>query len=153
MKGPIISIVFLALAAQACSPRIYPSTQTQDSVRVEYRERIVTDTAYFEVVREVLRNTTRDTSSHLENRYARSDAAITDGLLSHSLESIPQTVKVPVRVQVRDTVFIEKHSEATTTVEIRNELTKGQRRMIAGFWALLAAALAAAAWRIIQLIK
>lgn len=66
MKGPIISIVLLALAAQACSPRIYPSTQTQDSVRVEYRERNVADTVYFEIIREVLRNTMRDTSSHLE---------------------------------------------------------------------------------------
>lgn len=70
MKGPIISIVFLALAAQACSPRIYPSTRTESCVWVEYRERIVTDTAYFEVVREVLRNTMRDTSSHLENRFS-----------------------------------------------------------------------------------
>lgn len=156
-KGPKITLLFLALCLSACSHRIYPTTttQTKDSVRVEYRERLVRDTAYIDVPREQETIITRDTSSHLENSYAASDASIQDGMLHHSLETKPQKLAAPVYVQVRDTIYVQTSSDIQkeTTVEIRNELTKGQRRQIVGFWILLAAAIAAAAWKIARLFK
>ena len=156
-KGPKITLLFLALCLSACSHRIYPTTttQTKDSVRVEYRERLVRDTAYIEVPKEHEAITTRDTSSHLENSYAASDASIQDGMLHHSLETKPQKLAAPVYVQVRDTIYVQTSSDIQkeTIVEIRNELTKGQRRQIVGFWILLAAAIAAAAWKIARLFR
>lgn len=154
---PTHLLLLLALTATACCPRLYPTTttQTKDSVRVEYRERLVRDTAYVEITREVERNTTRDTSSHLENSYAKSDAIVSDGLLFHSLETKPQKLAAPVDVPVRDTIYVETSSDVQkeTILETRNELTKGQRRQIAGFWILLAAAIAAAAWKIARLFR
>ena len=157
IEGPKITLLFLTLCLSACSHRIYPitTTQTKDSVRVEYRERLVRDTAYIEVPREQETIITRDTSSHLENSYAASDASIQDGMLHHSLETKPQKLAAPVYVQVRDTIYVQTSSDIQkeTIVEIRNELTKGQRRQIVGFWILLAAVIAAAAWKIARLFK
>lgn len=157
IKGPKITLLFLALCLSACSHRIYPTTttQTKDSVRVEYRERLVRDTAYIEVPREQETIITRDTSSHLENSYAVSDASVQAGMLHHSLETKPQKLAAPVYVQVRDTIYVQTSSDIQkeTIVEIRNELTKGQRRQIVGFWILLAAAIAAAAWKIARLFR
>lgn len=137
-----------AICFAACCPKVYPTMQKTDSVRVEYRERIIIDTAYIEIHREAERTVTRDTSSRLENTYALSEAAITDGLLYHSLETKPQTVKAPVKMVVRDTIYVERQSESETIVEVRNELTKSQKRMIAGFWMLLVAFIATLAWKI-----
>ena len=154
---PTHLLLLLALTASACSPRLYPTTttQTKDSVRVEYRERLVRDTAYIEVPREAERIITRDTTSHLENTYATSDASIQAGLLHHSLETKPQKLAAPVEVPIRDTIYIQMSSDVQkeTIIEIRNELTKNQRRQIAGFWILLATAIAAAAWKIARLFK
>ena len=154
---PTHLLLLLALTASACSPRLYPTTttQTKDSVRVEYRERLVRDTAYIEVPREAERIITRDTTSHLENTYATSDSSIQAGLLHHSLETKPQKLAAPVEVPIRDTIYIQMSSDVQkeTIIEIRNELTKNQRRQIAGFWILLAAAIAAAAWKIARLFK
>lgn len=149
--------LLLALTATACCPRLYPTTttQTKDSVRVEYRERLVRDTAYIEMPREAERIITRDTTSHLENTYATSDASIQAGLLHHSLETKPQKLATPVEVPIRDTIYIQMSSDVQkeTIIEIRNELTKNQRRQIAGFWILMVAAIAAVAWKIARLFK
>lgn len=110
---PTHLLLLLALTATACCPKLYPTTitQTKDSVRVEYRERLVRDTAYIEVPREAERIITRDTSSHLENTYATSDASIQDGLLHHSLETKPQKLAAPVDVPVRDTIYVQTSSD------------------------------------------
>lgn len=154
---PTHLLLLLALTATACCPRLYPTTttQTKDSVRVEYRERLVRDTAYIEVPREAERIITRDTLSHLENTYATSDASIQDGLLHHSLETKPQKLAAPVDVPVRDTIYVQTSSDVQkeTIIETRNELTKNQRRQIAGFWILLVAAIAAAAWKVARLFR
>lgn len=150
-------LLLLALTATACCPRLYPTTttQTKDSIRVEYRERLVRDTAYIEVPREAERIITRDTSSHLDNTYATSDASIRSGLLHHSLETKPQKLAAPVEVLVRDTIYAQTSSDLQkeTIIETKKELTKGQRRQIAGFWILLAAAIAAAAWKIARFFR
>ena len=92
---------------------------------------------------------------HVENSYAVSDASVQAGLLHHSLETKPQKLAAPVYVQVRDTIYVQTSSDIQkeTIVEIRNELTKGQRRQIVGFWILLATVIAAAAWKIARLFR
>ena len=106
----------VAIVITGCSPKIVQScTDSRDSVRIEYRERIVMDTAYVEIpyIKEV--NVTRDTMSHLENDYAKSDAVVSGGTLSHSLETKSVTVQAPVYVTVRDTIIVR--GKADTIIE------------------------------------
>ena len=89
--------LLLLLAASACGTvRTLP---VQDSTRVEVRveKEYVVDTAWVELPVIVERVATLDTASVLENRYAKSEAVISGGQLSHSLETKP--VKEPVKVQ------------------------------------------------------
>lgn len=118
----------------SCSPRIMPPAEIRDSVRVEIRERVVHDTAYVEipVIKEV--NITKDSSSHLENDYAASDAAIVGGLLRHTLETKPQTIPMPIIRTVRDTVTLHKTGE--TIIKEVNVLTKWQSFSMVLGWIL-----------------
>lgn len=122
-----------------------PEVVYRDSVRVEYRERVVHDTATFFIEKEVEKVVTRDTSSHLENAYARSDASVSGGFLSHSLESIPQVIRVPYEVPVHDTLIVEKHAEETIR-EVEKELTWWQRFRMGAFPWLLSAILLCLVW-------
>lgn len=119
-----------------CKPK--PVIEYRDSVRVEYRDRIVHDTATFEIPVIVEKNVTRDTSSHLENPYAKSDAVVSDGFLWHSLESIPQTIEVPVEVPVTDTLIIEKEAQVIEK-EVETKLSWWQGFRIDAFWWLVLA--------------
>ena len=151
LKGLKIKPLFSALcglALLACSPKVLPPViQIRDSVRVEIRDRIVHDTVSFEVPVIIERNMTRDTTSHLENDWAKSDASLTDGFLSHSLETKGQTVYVPVAYPVHDTLFVEKEAQETIiTKEVERELTWWQKARLRGFWWLALGLVAALAW-------
>ena len=144
-----ITIVLLA-SCGVCKPRI----EYRDSVRVEIRERIVHDTATFGIPVIVEKNVTRDTSSHLENPYAKSDAVVSEGFLWHSLESIPQTIKVPVEIPVHDTTYIEKAQETVyVTQYVEKELTWWQRFRLEAFWWLVLALVLTNLKTIIKLIN
>lgn len=103
-----IAIVLLLLSS--CRPgQQLVVVEARDSVRVEERVREVkvTDTLFIEVPRQAAERTTADSSSHLENDYALSDARIlADGSLFHSLETKPRTDTLAreVGVQVRDSI-------------------------------------------------
>ena len=151
LKGPKIKPLFLALcglALLACSPKVLPPViQIRDSVRVEIRDRIVHDTVSFEVPVIIERNMTRDTTSHLENDWAKSDASLVDGFLSHSLETKGQTVYIPVQVPVHDTLYIEKSAQETIIEkEVEKPLTWWQKARLRTWWCLLTATLLLALW-------
>ena len=117
-----------------CSPKIVEKVVT----RVEYRDRVVHDTATVEVPVEVEKIVTRDTTSHLENNWAKSDAMVSDGFLHHSLESKPRIIQVPVEVHVTDTLWKEQEIKEVEKL-VEKELTWWQRfRMEAFPWLLLA---------------
>lgn len=87
-------------------------------VRVE-RE-YVTDTAWIELPVIVERVATLDTASVLENRYARGEAIVSAGKLSHSLETKPvrEPVKVQKEIVYRDSVvFRDRIVEKEVNVE------------------------------------
>lgn len=135
----IARFILPVLLIVGCSPRIVEKTVTE--TKVEYRDRVVHDTTTFTVEKEVEKIVTRDTSSHLENRWAKSDASVSDGLLTHSLESKPQVVEVPYEVTVTDTLYITKESQ-TITKEVPRKLNRWQRfSMAVGRISLLALAL------------
>ena len=131
----ILPVFLMFISCGVCKHE--PKIEYRDSIRVEYRDRIIHDTARFEIPVIIEKNVTRDTSSHLENPYAKSDAVVSDGFLWHSLESIPQTIEVPVEVPVHDTIYIEKASETVYVTEyIEKKLAWGQDFRLKMFWLL-----------------
>ena len=94
--------LFLLLAATSCGS--LRRVAEVDSTRVEVRTEVKTihDTAWMELPVIVERVATLDTASVLENKYARSEASVSGGILSHSLETKP--VKQPVSVESREIV-------------------------------------------------
>ena len=152
-NATLLAFVLLAILGQlfvGCSPRITPPAEIRDSVRLDIRERTVHDTAYVDVplIKEV--NVTRDTSSHLENEYAMSDASISNGTLRHSLETRPHKIAAPVTITVHDTLTVEKKAE--TIIKEVNTLTKWQGfqiilgRVLGGLFLLIILMLAARAF-------
>lgn len=137
-----IVVAFLACALFAsCSPRIIEKTVT----KIEYRDRIVHDTATVEVQHEVEKIVTKDTISHLENKYAKSDAIVSEGLLHHSLESKPQIIKVPVEVHVTDTLWTESEV-IEKEVKVEKPLTWWQKTRLDAFWGLVLSLILALIW-------
>ena len=140
-------ILAVIVAVFACSPKVI----VQKEVITEYRDRIVHDTATVEIPVEVEKIVTKDTVSHLENTYAKSDAAVSGGFLHHSLESIPQIIKVPVEVHVTDTLYKEAEIH-TETVEVEKPLTWWQKFRIGAFWWLVGAVVLLLLWTFRKLI-
>ena len=120
--------MLLLLSASACGT--VQTLPVQDSTRVEVRTEVKTvhDTAYIELPVIVERVATQDTTSTLENTYAKSEAIVTAGILRHSLETKP--VSVPVRVEtkevVRDSIVFRDRIQMQT-VEVEKKLSAWQR--------------------------
>lgn len=134
----------LLLGASACSTvRPLP---TADSTKVEVRTETVTvhDTAYVELPVIIEKVATLDTASVLENKFAKSEATVSAGILSHSLETKPVTLPVQVETKIvyRDSLIYRDRIQ-TQTVEVEKKLTAWQRtKMNLGTVALLIIALA-----------
>ena len=127
--------LLLLLAASSCGTvRTLP---VQDSTRVEVRvmEKIVRDTAWVELPVIIEKRTTLDTASILENKYAKSEAVVSGGVLVHSLATKP--VREPVTVQTKEIVrdsIVYRDRVQTQTVEVEKKLTAWQRfQMRLGF--------------------
>lgn len=119
----------------------FEEVNTRDSVRIEVKTVFVKDTVWLEVPSQEASRETSDSTSHLENDFATSDARINpDGSLYHDLKTkprqIPQEVDVPV--VTRDSTT-SKTKTATETIikEVPRELTWFQKTQIYGFWAFL----------------
>ena len=134
--------LLLLLAASACSTvRQLPSVTDSTKVEVRVVEKIVRDTAYVELPVIVEKVATLDTASVLENKYAKSEAYVSGGVLTHSLATKP--VREPVAVEykevVRDSIVYRDRIE-TQTVEVERKLTWWQTlKMKAGGLFLLIA--------------
>lgn len=145
MKNYIITAIAIIALLTSCRPyrHLATSSGTRDSVRVETvtRTEYVTDTVFLEVPREVIRQTVRDTASHLETSLAISDARLNaDGMLFHSLENKPgkRPVEVKKEVVYRDSiVYRDREVKVENIVEVERELTWWQKTQIHGFRALL----------------
>ena len=116
--------LLLLLTASACSTvRTLP---VQDSTRVEvrYETKTVHDTAYVELPVIVEKVATLDTASLLENKYAKSAASVSGGVLTHSLETKPfrEPVSVEKQIVYRDSLVYRDRVQ-TVTVEVEKKLT------------------------------
>ena len=136
--------LLLLLGAFACSTvRQLPST---DSTKVEVRTETVTvhDTAYVELPVIIEKVATLDTTSTLENKFARSEASVSAGILSHTLETKP--VQLPVQVETKIVYkdsLVYRDRLQTQTVEVEKKLTAWQQaKMKLGSIAILLIGLA-----------
>ena len=136
--------LFLFLAASACSTvRPLPST---DSTKVEVKTVVETvhDTAYVELPVIIEKVATLDTTSTLENKFARSEASVSEGILSHTLEIKP--IQLPVQVETKIVYkdsLVYRDRVQTQTVEVEKKLTAWQQaKMKLGSVALLIIGLA-----------
>lgn len=149
------SIIFAAVLAVSCgTPRKALETETTDSVRVEVRtERIETiDTVFVEIPRQSEKVAVKDTSSHLENDFAVSDASIDAlGYLHHSLKTKPRgRLPVPSKntKERRDSiVYRNKYVYIEKPVYVEAELNAWQRFRLRGFWVITAMAGGYVVWR------
>ena len=125
----LFCFLLVSLAASSCGAARHVSPTVTDSTRVEVHTvtETVHDTAYIELPVIVERIITRDTTSTLENDYARSEASVQNGFLHHSLETKP--VKHPVQIETKivykDSLIYRDRVE-TKTVEVERQLTKWQ---------------------------
>ena len=134
--------LLLLLAASACGTvRTLP---VQDSTRVEVKvvEKIVKDTAWFELPVIVEKVATLDTASALENKYAKSEAVVSGGVLHHSLQTKP--VREPVSIEykeiVRDSiVYRDRVVREDVYIEKPLSLWQSFRMRLGGFTLILIA--------------
>ena len=134
------SLLLLLAAASACGA-VRPLVGTADSTRVEVRYETVTvhDTAYVELPVIVEKIQTLDTTSTLENNYARSEAVVSAGILKHSLETKPAQLPVPVEKEIvyRDSIVF-RDRVVSEVKEVERQLTFWQQfKMKAGVAAMI----------------
>ena len=126
MKASTLLLFTLCLTACGVARPVLESDNTKVEVKVV--EKIVKDTAWFELPVIVEKVATLDTASVLENKYAKSEAVVTGGVLHHSLQTKP--VREPVSVEskeiVRDSIVYRDRIQ-TRTVEVEKKLTGWQQ--------------------------
>lgn len=140
---PLLLLLTFIIGGCASSRRLSESVHQQDSVQIKVETRIeyVPDTVYIEIPAQTAEREKADSTSHLENDYATSDARInSDGTLFHNLKTKPQ--KKPVEfekpVERKDSIIYKtKTVTEVITVEVPRELTWWQKTQIYGFWGVL----------------
>lgn len=121
------------------------SRESRDSVRVEIHtvHLETVDTVYVTLPPERITETTLDTLSVLETTVARSEASVSGGRLSHTLETrygVPLPVQVKTIVERRDSVIYRDREVAVEkVVTVPREKSRWEKIQTKGFWALLAA--------------
>ena len=136
-------LLLIALLLTACGTPKKLTTTQQDSTRIEIRETViyVPDTVFVEIPAQTAERTTQDSTSHLENDYALSDARINpDGSLYHDLKTKPQEKPVPIETPVErkdSIIYRTQYIDREVTVEVERELSWWEKTQIYGFWGLV----------------
>ena len=120
-------LLFLLFLSVACSTIKQVTPREQTTVEIRTETVYVPDTVYIEIPRIVEKVQTLDTVSVLENKYAKSAASVSDGVLTHNLETKP--VKEPAIVQkqivYKDSIIV-KEVDVDHYIEMPAELTTWQ---------------------------
>lgn len=137
---PLLLLLTFIIGGCASSCRLSENVHQRDSVNVRVVTRIeyVPDTVFVEIPAQASERETADSTSHLENDYATSDARINpDGSLFHNLKTKPQ--KKPVEfekpVERKDSIIYKTKTVTETKIEkVPRDLTWWQKTQILGFW-------------------
>lgn len=118
-----MAVVALVSCFVSCCPCRHIATNHKDSIRIEYRERVVPqirDTTIYVTIEKQEQSAIADTTSTLTNKFATTTATITKGKLHHNLITLPQriesTAKIAEKVVYRDSI-IYKDKHQTEIVE------------------------------------
>ena len=127
MKTTSTLLIFtLLLTACGVARPVLESDNTKVEVKVV--EKIVKDTAWVELPVIIEKRATLDTASTLENKYSKSEAVVSGGVLHHSLQTKP--VREPVSVESKETMrdsIVYRDRIQTKTVEVEKKLTGWQQ--------------------------
>lgn len=156
---PLLLLLTFIIGGCASSRRLSENVHQRDSVdvRVETRIEYIPDTVFIEIPAQMSERETADSTSHLENDYATSDARINpDGSLFHNLKTKPQKKPVNVErpVEYRDSiVYKTKTVIETKTEQVPRDLTWWQKTQIYGFRAAIVLLLIVYRKKILSFIK
>ena len=120
-------LFFLLFLTVACSVTRQVTPREQTTVEVRTNTVYVPDTVYIELPQIVERVQTLDTVSVLENRYAVSEAQVSNGILAHSLEVKPVREPAIVQKQIvyKDSIIV-KEVDVDHYIEVPANLTAWQ---------------------------
>ncbi len=157
---PVTLSLLTVLVASCGSPRhVATIIETRDSTKVEVRTELVEriDTVYVELPRQSEMVAVKDSSSHLENDVAESDASVDEfGFLHHSLKTKPRgRLPVPSKntKERRDSiVYRDKNVYIEKPVYVEAKLNAWQRFRLRGFWILAAIVFGYVAWETKKLL-
>lgn len=156
---PLFLFLIFLLGGCASSRRLSENVHQQDSVQIKVETRIeyVPDTVYIEIPAQTAERETADSTSHLENDYATSDARINpDGTLFHNLKTKPQKKPVEFKkpVERKDSIIYKtKTVTKVRTVEVSRPLNWWERTQIYGFWFIVFIAVIVYRKKILSLLK
>lgn len=151
--------LFIAIALFSCKAKQNVIIETRDSIRIEYREKIVkdTDSILVHIPSEEKSISTYDSTSTLRTKYAESVATISSGILTHTLKTIDKPIPVQV---VKETVYKDSISykdkivDREVIVEVEKKLSWMQKTLMwlwVPFAILLAIAWRKHIWKLIKL--
>lgn len=153
LSAVLVSMLFIV--SGCCTQRrvveqnttvIQQKDSSNTEVRVEKVIEYLTDTVYIKIPAQMAERTTQDSTSHLENDYATSDARINqDGTLYHDLKTKPQEIASEFQkpVERNDSIRTEyktktKYITLIDKKEVEKELTWWQHTCIKWFpWCLI----------------
>lgn len=156
---PLLLLLTFIIGGCASSRRLSEKVHQQDSVQIKVETRIeyIPDTVFIEIPAQTSERETADSTSHLENDYATSDARINpNGTLYHDLKTKPQ--KKPVEfekpVERKDSIIYKtKTVTETKIVKVPRDLTWWQKAQIYGFWFIVVIAMIVYRKKILSLLK
>ena len=126
MKASAILVLVILLSACGVARPVLESDNTK--VEVKTVEKVVRDTAYIQLPVIIERVATLDTASVLENKYAKSEASVSGGVLHHCLQT--KSVREPVTVETKEIVrdsIVYRDRVQTVTKEVEKPLTGWQQ--------------------------
>ena len=126
MKASAILVLVILLSACGVARPVLESDNT--TVEVKTVEKVLRDTAYIQLPVLIERVATLDTASVLENKYAKSEASVSGGVLHHSLQT--KSVREPVTVETKEIVrdsIVYRDRVQTVTKEVEKPLTGWQQ--------------------------
>lgn len=132
----------IATSCGTCGKAVHTKTDTTiERIKVKEVTNYIRDTVEIRVPEIIDRVVIKDTTSHLENAFALSDASIdTGGFLHHTLQTKPTPVKVEIKTKevrkdsiiYRDRVRVEK-----VPIIVKKSLSWWQKARLKSWWWLV----------------